>query len=296
MLRRIVLASAGSIAVSGAALAADLGVQAPRPFYVPLPPAWTGFYLGVDAGGTWTSSKAVDTVAGPGACGCLLTPTFSSTGAALATFSASPSTGEFIGGGQIGYNYQFGRTWVAGVETDIQGLAGATSSAAFNGALANPNFPTIPISETANVTRHVDYLGTLRARLGILAVPTLLIYGTAGLAYGEVTASTSITQEVAVTLPAFSSGNLNNTHAGWTAGAGIEWMFLPNWSVKGEYLYYDLGSLSYNLSPLVATSTNTGILLLNSFPQSSTRFTGNIVRAGLSYHYNWSPPPIFAKY
>ena len=74
-------------------------------------------------------------------------------------------------------------------------------------------------------------------------------------------------------------------------------MFLPNWSAKIEYLYYDLGSVTYSLSPLVTTSVFTGTVVGSVFPQASTRFNGNIVRAGVNYHFNWAAPaPVVAKF
>jgi outer membrane immunogenic protein len=72
-------------------------------------------------------------------------------------------------------------------------------------------------------------------------------------------------------------------------------MLLPNWSLKVEYLYYDLSSVSFALSPLVITNF-AGTPLSTAFPQSSARFNGNIVRAGLNYHFTWLPAPIVAKY
>jgi len=93
-----------------------------------------------------------------------------------------------------------------------------------------------------------------------------------------------------------SFGSFSNTRVGWTAGGGIEWLFAPNWSVKAEYLYYDLGSVTYGLSPL-QNFNSAGTLFTSGSPFSRTRFTGNIVRAGLNYHFNlWGPGPIVAKY
>jgi outer membrane immunogenic protein len=312
MLRRILLASAGAIALSGPALAADLTRPPPPPVYVPPPPPlWTGFYIGLNAGGTWSSNNTVDTSAIPGPCntgfpGCAVTPNFSDTSAALATFSTGQNNGGFIGGGQVGYNYQFGPSWVAGVEADIQGVAGSTGSATFFRSLANPNFLGFPVLETADVSRRLDYLGTLRGRLGWLVTPTFLIYGTGGLAYGGVNATTSIVQfdenedSTLSPNPFFSTGSLNNTRVGWTAGGGVEWMFAPNWSLKVEYLYYDIGSVSYALSPLTtfgtALSAVDGGVFSTAFAHSSTRFNGNIVRAGINYHFNWAPAPVVAKY
>jgi outer membrane immunogenic protein len=68
-------------------------------------------------------------------------------------------------------------------------------------------------------------------------------------------------------------------------------MFLPNWSVKVEYLYYHLGSVTYQNGPLVSS-----VPLFTNVSQSTARFNGNIVRAGLNYHFNWLPAPIVAKY
>jgi outer membrane immunogenic protein len=95
--------------------------------------------------------------------------------------------------------------------------------------------------------------------------------------------------------PYSSFGGLSNSRVGWTAGGGAEWLFAPNWSVKVEYLYYDLGSVTYGLSPLTNTFTDTGAVAWSSSPFATTRFTGNIVRAGLNYHFIW-PAPVVAKY
>ena len=67
----------------------------------------------------------------------------------------------------------------------------------------------------------------MRGRVGYLITPTLLIYGTGGFAYGQV-----------------SAFGFNTTPTGWTAGGGVEWMFAPHWSAKAEYLYVDLSNMS----------------------------------------------------
>src|SRR5271169_333539 len=114
MLRRILLTSAGAMALTGAALAADLPIHAPPPLYVP-PPSWTGFYAGLNAGGTWTGVKSldmatVDVFGNPALGGAVVA---AATSAALATTSVPlHSTAGFIGGGQIGYNYQFYNSFV----------------------------------------------------------------------------------------------------------------------------------------------------------------------------------------
>jgi outer membrane immunogenic protein len=96
----------------------------------------------------------------------------------------------------------------------------------------------------------------------------LLLYGTAGFAYGGVTAFQQ-----------------SNTSTGWTAGGGAEWLFAPHWSAKLEYLYVDLASSGIN-------GAFTGWELGNNHhPQI------NVVRAGVNYHFNWAAPaPTVAKY
>src|SRR5215472_16230684 len=109
MFRRVLLASASAVVLAGAAQAADLTRPPPPPVYIPPapPPLWTGFYLGVNAGGTWSNNNEVDidTV------NAFRTPAFIAAAAAsaLADNADIPlQHGGFIGGGQLGYNYQFG--------------------------------------------------------------------------------------------------------------------------------------------------------------------------------------------
>jgi outer membrane immunogenic protein len=304
MFRRTLLASVGAIALTGsAALAADLPSRAPPPVYLPPPPifSWTGLYVGINAGGTWSSSNTVDTdtsdvFGNPGLGGGTASGIVS---AALATASVPVSTSGFIGGGQIGYNYQFANSFVVGLEADIQGVAASNGTTSVFSQAPIPGFPGISDDQTLLSSRRLDYLGTVRGRLGFTITPTLLVYGTGGLAYGGVDASTSINQaftnQTAVN-PFSSFGSLSTSRVGWTAGGGLEWLFAPNWSVKAEYLYYDLGSASFSLSPLQSFNA-AGTSFTIGAPVSSTRFRGNIVRAGLNYHFNlWGPAPVIAKY
>jgi len=315
MLRRLLLASAGAIALSGAALAADLTRPPPAPVFTPPPPPiWTGFYIGLNAGGTWTSSTSDDVTTVPIAAFTGNTfPGPTSRAAALAATGTVPvSEGGFIGGGQVGYNYQFGPSFVAGIEADIQGIAGSHGSSSRFGAvdaLSSLGLPGNFATALTTVDSNVDYLGTVRGRLGWLFTPTLLLYGDGGLAYGGVSSETSISgQNIGVNLGLccgnptfFSSGSLSNTRVGWTAGGGVEWLFLPNWSLKVEYLYYDLGSITYSAGFPAPIARAPGVIAPGTViyalaSQASTRFDGNIVRAGINYHFNWAPPPVVAKY
>ncbi|GAB4066078.1 porin family protein [Ancylobacter sonchi] len=144
----------------------------------------------------------------------------------------SDDTDGFLGGIQAGYNWQFaGSPLVVGIETDIQ----ATN-------IESPTFS-------------LDYFGTVRARLGF-AVDQFLIYGTGGFAYGR---------------GDYELAGLTNkqTNTGWTIGAGGEYAFSPNWSVKAEYLYVDLGTETY--------ATVVGPLDVGT--------TANILRLGVNYKF-----------
>src|ERR1700726_3938275 len=132
MLRCTLLASAGAMALTGAALAADLPSRAPPPVYLPPPPifTWTGLYVGLNAGGTWSNSNTVNTATAdlfgnPALVGGV---PFGVASAALATRSVPAKIDGFIGGGQIGYNWQLTNSWVFGLEADIQGVAASNGS------------------------------------------------------------------------------------------------------------------------------------------------------------------------
>ncbi len=308
MLLRFLLASAGAMVLSDAALAAE-PLPAPPP---PPPPLWTGFYLGMNAGGTWSSSNTVDVDSALVFANPRNVPATTFTGLAGAQGATSDipvRSGGFIGGGQVGYNYQFNNSFVAGIEADIQGVAGSNNRDSVFTTVPIPIVPGNFADTTLSVDKRLDYLGTVRGRLGFLITPTLMIFGDGGLAYGGVNADTFITQALVgpatatVNAPYFSNGSINNTRAGWTAGGGLEWLFLPNWSLKVEYLYYSLGSVTFNngllsdvVTPPGSVVVPTGGIFHSIATESTTRFNGNIVRAGINYHFIWAPAPVVAKY
>jgi outer membrane immunogenic protein len=292
--------------IAGSALAADLpSHKGPPPAYIPPPPllTWQGFYVGLNAGYTWGENNNTTFTTGPLA----LNAAVSALGAAHQFASilggngviGSGSNGGFIGGGQIGYNWQFNNI-VAGLEADIQGLSGHTGTAAATNATVGPGFPANPVVTTLSTQTRLDYLGTVRGRIGYLFTPTLLAYATGGLAYGGVSTSAGL---LGAEIPAAgpnngvwaSGGSFSDTRVGWTVGGGLEWMFAPNWSAKGEYLYYDLGSVTTVLSPAVQVFPP-ATLYWAAQTTASTRLNGHVIRAGLNYHFNWGAVPVVAKY
>ena len=327
MFKKTLFSIAALTVLAGSALAADLPhYKAPPPPPPPPPPLWTGFYVGLNAGGTWAQSNSIYTSSFPVAA---VGNTAANTAAAayLASSMAlgasgnisTGSNGGFIGGGQIGYNWQFYNSFVVGVEADIQGIASSRSNAAATSVLSlsgdpffvNPAAVPDLLGTTISSYKQLDYIGTVRGRLGYLVTPTLLVFGTGGLAYGGVSVSTSIAQgntdcanfggAPCFTSAAFGAGNFSDTRVGWTAGAGLEWMFWPNWSTKVEYLYYDLGNVTYTSGVLGASffdpAAGGSSLSAAVASQSRTRFDGHIVRVGVNYHFNWgAPAPVYAKY
>jgi outer membrane immunogenic protein len=305
VMKKLATAIAAIALIGTPAFAADIAVKAP-PAPAPAPISWTGWYAGFNFGGTWggsgTTVSSVKTFDCNTAGTCM--NAFSSFIGAAAAQGANGSLNTAgdgaIFGGQVGYNWQAAQQWVAGIEADFQGVGNkktVTGGGTLVALIPPASFPTGNTVTTAiTASRSVDYLGTVRARLGWLWTPSLLAYGTGGLAYGGVSADTSIAgsfsgfniSSCCGALTFGSSGGFRETRTGWTAGGGLEWMMAPNWSAKAEYLYYDLGSVTYSAgsaSGVAAGGILSGVTVFTIASQASTRFNGNIVRVGLNYHF-----------
>jgi outer membrane immunogenic protein len=234
------LSAASLIALAlsaGSALAADLPYRKEAPVYVPPPPppaTWAGLYAGANIGGGWGAGNG------------------ESNSLNLFGFNNGVTNrlnGGVIGGLQVGYNYSLTPLFLVGLESDFQGTS----------------------MNSVRDTGGLDWFGSVRGRVGVTFMPTLLIYGTGGFAYGEF--RSGFTQSSAI-------------QTGWTAGGGVEWMFMPNWSAKVEYLYSDISGGDLN-------GFNAGLGINNV--NNHTRW--NTVRAGVNYHFNLgAPAPVLAKY
>jgi outer membrane immunogenic protein len=277
-MKKLVLAISILAVSAVGASAADL---AARP-YTKAPAAvvevynWTGFYVGGHAGYDW--GKSTDSI--------------SATNASAAGFLAGEIATSlpvdprgFIGGGQAGYNWQVSPLWVVGLEADISWLDAKNTV-----SLPGPTDPT----RIMTATEKLDWFGTVRGRLGVTPADRLLIFATGGLAYGHASLSTALTRinlatgaNTCVILPVggnnCQNGFASDTKFGWTVGGGLEWALDRNWTVKAEYLYYDLGSISH-------------LMVDARFPavfNASADIKGNIARAGVNYKFGG---PIIAKY
>ena len=249
-------------------MAADMPAKAALPPPVAPVYSWTGVYFGLNAGWLGANNSMVNQ-ATPGT-----DPAVGDLAALAAVATGDISLGNksgFIGGAEIGYNYPI-NNWVTGIEADIQGIAGQ----AVNGSLPTAS---ATLASTLNGSMDTKWLGTLRGRLGFLPVPTLLVYGTGGLAYSEIQATTLLSQSDITGFSGSGAGGAGFSQlvGGWTAGAGVEWMFAPSWTAKVEYLHYDLGTTSFNW---VAADNTSGDHYQNG--TTSIRNQGNIVRVGLN--------------
>jgi outer membrane immunogenic protein len=243
------MAAAASILAASYASAADLPVRTVAPAYYPTPVVydWGGGYIGINGGYAFGQSSWSDG-----------SNPFGSTG----NFNVN---GGLVGG-TMGVSGQFG-AWVFGVEGDFdwQGLSGSSSSAFCTSLLTSTTVGSTAAGLSCKTAS--TWLGTLRTRFGY-AWDRVLFYGTAGGAGANVQVGLS-------GLPPQT-----NTQFGWTAGAGLEWAFAENWTVKVEYLFVDfLGNVDCNHGYSCGYNT----LTLNA--NDTVKLNENIVRVGVNFKW-----------
>jgi len=226
-IKKILLATTAALCFATAASAADLGA---RPIYKAPPPAaplwsWTGFYIGAHIGGAWSSSDVTDVFGGAG------------------TIDSS----AFIGGGQIGYNWQFAPNWVLGVEGEFSGFAGGDESIATTPLVASTYDPS--------------WIGSVSGRLGYTG-GNWLIYAKGGAAW--------LNADYTVSTP-LGAVTSSDTSSGYLVGGGIEWLLWSNWTAKVEYNFLSFDTRAVG-SPVIgaASSFDTDI---------------NVVKVGLNYKF-----------
>jgi outer membrane immunogenic protein len=222
-MKKLLVASIAAAAFCSApALAADMAVKAPPPPVLPPTPvySWTGFYIGADVGGMWTNSNA----------NWLLPTTTVPSGTNI---SAGTDASSFIGSLHAGYNWQFAPAAVAGVEGDW-------SLTHAGGSWSQPPNATFSGPETMSST--LDWLASIRGRLGVLVAPNLLAYATGGAAWGKLDYAAAVTCYPGCVPPYSVSSAFSNTADGYVVGGGFEWAMTMNWYIRAEYLFYHLDS------------------------------------------------------
>ena len=209
------------VAIAAIGLAAS---QAPaadlpqRPVYTApmLSPAsiynWTGCYIGANVGGAWGNLEVTDVTTGA---------------------TVSPNNSGFAGGGQIGCDYQISQ-WVVGIRNIFDGTSISNGATISDGVFSG------------TVNSHLHWFDALTARGGYLVQPNVLLYAQGGAAWTswDITAFNTAGAQVGE----ISGGN----RTGWTVGGGVEWMFIPHWSVFFEYNYMGFGTRSNAASVCVA--------------------------------------------
>jgi outer membrane immunogenic protein len=248
----------------GPAFAADLGT-APydrTPAYIVPVYNWSGVYIGVNLGYGWGRSSDTSSLVASA-------PLFSDT--------ASLPMNGVLGGAQFGYNLQM-QNWLVGFEADFQGTgqssnhsftcpAGVCTSTLVAGILPVPG-PALPVT----LSQQLNFFGTVRGRVGVVVTPTVLLYATGGLAYGQVDSNSTLA----------GATKAQNYNPGWTVGGGIEGAIGSGWSARLEYLYLDLGNVSNTFT--------SNVLAAGGFAQLTGSFnshvTDSIVRAGLNYKFS----------
>ena len=238
-MRKLLLSGAALAAFAvSPALAADLPA---RPAYKAPPPPVTYGWTGFYGGVNLGYSWGK------------LTNEFNVVGAG--TFTESQKMNGIIGGFQWGYNWQFGN-WVLGTESDFM--------------FTDQRGSTLYCAGACLASHRLPWVGTGRTRLGVLATPNILLYATGGVAYGQVRSD--------YTFAGLGTLSFRDTRVGWTAGAGIEGMVAPNWLLRAEYLYVDLGNDRITQTDV----TGATVLTLNR------RVNDSIARVAVSYKFGGS--------
>lgn len=192
-------------------------------------PMWSGFYVGLQAGSAWSDANVSTTIANNGV---YFAPTDVAQVAAVGNKSLNST--DFIGGGQIGYNWQI-KQWVVGVDAEMSSLS---MSSAKSGTVEYQSFPGTAF--TISSTSSSNWLLTLKAKVGY-AVSRCLIYFTGGLADTNAKYNYQFSDTN-------GSGALENANVsenvGGAVGAGFDVKLATNWFINAEYLFMDFGQNS----------------------------------------------------
>lgn len=236
-MKKLVLTGFAAVAtfIGGPAMSADLPAKAPAPVVVrPACAQFGGFYLGGHVGG---GSYRYD---------------YSDRGNLVQTIdddlptSARLSDGNFLAGVQGGYNWQRNCT-VFGVEADWSWTNFKATGDFFDGDGGT--------QDSFNLESRMRWFGTVRARGGVV-VDNLLLYLTGGIAYANFDRTLTVNEDAPATTAVF---NNSSTRWGWTVGAGAEWQWANNWSLKGEFLYMRFESNDDTISAVTVNGVNFGV-------------------------------------
>jgi outer membrane immunogenic protein len=299
MKKMLLVAVAIAVFSSAGALAGDMRAPVYKaPVAAPAPSqSWTGFYAGVNGGYGWgrTSNSAAEPFDFVTAVFLNIDPIGGGNFLNASELARAFHQRGAVIGAQIGYNWQISSQWVAGLEADIQW---ADVGDKYSRTVATTGIAPSLFDVTGE--RRLQWFGTVRGRIGYLVTPDLLLFGTAGLAYGKTSAkgdifpwgdnngfgviglfcvSPGVSLGITPGSPCYA-GSGSRTSVGWTAGFGLEYRLLKHLTAKLEYLHVDLGGQAL-LLPSPSPPSAPGIAMAYSFNREAV----DIVRVGLNYSF-----------
>jgi outer membrane immunogenic protein len=289
MKKWLVAQAAVAALVATPAMAADLLSNAPLYNYLVAPPIvalnWTGCYLGGHIGGGFVDKTfgQVDAAV----------PSVSPT-IAISDSSIDLNSTGFLAGGQVGCNLQFARNWVIGVEGDAswanpQGGGGSSQQLESADVIGPLPGITTEVSSNAFAFARTDFIATATGRIGYTfgRLGEGMVYAKGGAAWardkyqfiGQVSTTACGAVQCAQTIFTPFNFAASETRLGWTVGAGVEWAFWSNWSVKLEYDFLDFGNRTVTFNDALLGTTNVNV---------SQRI--NEVKLGVNYRFGQPLP------
>jgi outer membrane immunogenic protein len=184
----------------------------------------------------------------------------------------SMTPGGFAGGGQIGCDYQFASNWLLGV----QGMFDGTT---IRGTDIDPT------GDGDSYPTRLRWFATATARLGFLVTPSVLLYGKGGAAWVNEKMDWD-------SFGVFQASTGNDTRTGWDAGAGLEWMFAPSWSLWVEYDHMDFGTKNTTFS---GSSIVGPFVIPFSFDEQIKQSIDKVL-VGVNWRFNWGAAPVSSRY
>ena len=287
-LRKLLLATITLFALGagGSALAADMAVKPSLTAVEPAPShSWTGAYIGGNGGYGWKDPQVTFTANDIASQFATCSGGVGGTCPAPAFFNVHGA----LGGLQEGYNYQVNQNWLLGLEADFDwsNIRGTGTS----------NFKMIGSPANFQASETVKWFGTVRARVGYLPAPNVLLFATGGFAYGSVNENAALSTSAGAVggTPSFACvfpggagatncfiGNSSRTATGFAAGGGGEYAFWNNLSLKAEYLYVNLG---HGGSVNVAAQAPLAGAAPSSFTAAYSNVDFHVVRAGINWKF-----------
>jgi outer membrane immunogenic protein len=261
----IFLSAVAIVALSTTAFAADLpaSTYSEAPAMVSPAYSWTGFYVGGDVGGAWTTNTGT------------FNPQPSVAAANFGINTGGTGGSGVLGGLFAGYNYQFAPQWVAGIEGDWSWTAARGSFTQLMTNAAGTSFA----GTFTTMSSKLDWVSSLRGRIGYLVMPNLLAYGTGGVAWGRFDYAASNFCPAGLCAALYSTtAAISQTQTGFVVGGGVEWAFTRNWLARAEYLYYGLSG-GPNVTVPAANFPGTP----SNYVWTKTNV--NVARAGVSYKF-----------